>query len=404
MATKDIARNGIAEFDPLGEDFQKNPWAEFKRMRESCRAYRHQNTNMPVVSFFHHEDIMKMRLDWETWSSDRSAQSNKAGMGIGGAMVNQDPPEHTYFRQKLAPMFMPGKIGALQPTIDKYAQHYVEKALDVGKVDFLEDIAASLSTAVICTICGIPEKDWNFLRYWSIQGSINYGKGPFWKEPQPDVEELLKNLWGNLLPFVAEHIRRLRKDKTPSIMTQVQQELDDDEVATRLCTVLLLGGNDTSAHLMTNGFWELMQKPEQMQWLRENPEKMPQAVEEMVRCRPSFRRSERVATRDMVFDDVEINKGDVIYLWTASANRDPVLVPDRPDEFDIRRKPVRHQGFGAGIHMCIGNVLARLNARTLTQTMLDKTSRIQEVGEEAFQDWGNGIEDSAKCYHINLKS
>lgn len=391
-------------FDPLGETYQNNPWAEFKRMRESCRAYRHEGTLMPVVSFFHYEDIAPMRLDWQTWSSDRNSVSNKLGGGQEGTLFNQDPPGHTRTRNLLAPLFMPGKIGALQPTIDKYATRFVEEALDVGQVDYLEDVAAALSTAVICSVCGIPEEDWKFVRHWSLQNAIHYGKAPFYTEPQPQVEKEIAAVWQNLIPFVGQHIQRLRKDKTRSIMLQVQDQLDDDMEAAKLCGLLLGAGNDTSAHLMCNGFWELMQKPDQMQWLRENPDGVPAAVEEMVRCRPSFRRSERVATKDVVVDGTEIYRGDTIYMWTASANRDPVLVPDRPDEFDIRRKPVRHQGFGAGIHMCIGNVLARLNARTLLKTVLEKTSHIEEAGLNAFVDWRNGVEDSAKYYHVKLHS
>ena len=394
----------IAPFDPLSKKYLDNPWAEFKRMRESCRAYRHENTIMPVVSFFHDSDLRAMRADWQTWSSSRGEESNKMGLGAAAVMIGQDPPEHTFFRSKVAPHFMPGKVGALQPKIDESVSKILDRWIDNGEVDYHEQVSAALATSIIGTICAIPEEDWPFIRQQTIDSSRDYGKGPLFSEPQPEIMERLQKVAMTLGPFIVEHIKTLNKSKTPSILTQIADEVDNEMAVIGLCSLIIGAGNDTSSNLMTNGLWELVQKPAQMQWLRENPDKIDQAVEEMVRCRGSLRRSERVAAKDMEFDGLEITKGDVIMLWNASASRDPKVVPDRPDEFDITRKPVRHMGFGAGIHMCIGNVLARLETRTLLRELLKRSSMIEEVGSDAYQSWGNGVLDAAKSYKIKISS
>ncbi len=393
----------IKPFDPLSQYYLDNPWAELKRMRDSCRAYRHEGTIMPAVSFFHDRDIREMRADWQTWSSSRGEESNKLGLGSSAVMIGQDPPEHTFYRSKVAPHFMPGKVGALQPMIDKSVNKLLDQWIDNGEVDFHEQISASLATSIIGTICGIDEKDWDFIRQQTVETSRDYGKGPFFKEPQPEIEARLQKVAMALGPFVVEHIKSLNKAQTPSILTQIADEIDNEMAVIGLCSLIIGAGNDTSSNLMTNGLWELMQKPEQMQWLRENPDKVDQAVEEMLRCRGSLRRSERVAAKDLVFDGVEVNKGDVVILWNASASRDPEIVPDRPDEFDITRKPIRHMGFGAGIHMCIGNILARLEARTLLRELLKRSSKIEEVGD-GYQSWGNGVLDAAKSYRLKISS
>lgn len=390
-------------FDPLSEHFLKHPWQEFRRMRDSCRAYRHEGTLFPVVSVFHDDDIRMMRADWETWSSSRSAASNALGLGPSAVMIGQDPPEHTFFRSKVAPLFMPGKVGVLQPLIDETVDNILDEVIDNGDIDYMEDVAARLATSVIGTICGIPEEDWDFVRRQTIEASRDYGKGAFFKEPQPEIEARLKKVHSELGPFVVEHIQRLRKDKTPSILTQVADQIDDDRPIMGLCTLILGAGNDTTSNLMANGLWELIQKPEQLQWLRNNPHKVDQAVEEMARCRGSLRRSERIASQDIEFDGIEIKRGDLVMLWNASASRDPKVVSDRPDEFDVTRKPLRHMGFGAGIHMCIGNVLARLENRTLFRALIERTTDIEEVGERPYESWGNGVLDAVKHYRLRLQ-
>lgn len=396
--------NDIAPFNPLCETYLNNPWAEFKRMRESCRAYRHENTIMPVVSFFHDADLRAMRANWQTWSSSRGEASNKLGLGAAAVMIGQDPPEHTFFRSKVAPHFMPGKVGALQPKIDESVAKFLDRWIDNGEVEYHEQVSAALATSIIGTICGIQEEDWPLIRQATIDSSRDYGKGPLFSEPQPEIEARLQKVAMTLGPFIVEHIKTLRKAKTPSILTQIADEVDNEMAVIGLCSLIIGAGNDTSSNLMTNGLWELIQKPEQMQWLRENPDKIDQAVEEMVRCRGSLRRSERCAAKDLEFDGVEINKGDIIMLWNASGSRDPEVVPDRPDEFDITRKPSRHMGFGAGIHMCIGNVLARLETRTLLRELLKRSSTIEEVGDDAYQSWGNGVLDAVKSYRLKISS
>ena len=394
----------IAEFDPLSQHFLDNPWSEFKRMRESCRAYRHEGTMEPAVSFFRNDDLRAMRADWQTWSSSRSAVANKKGLGVAAVMIGQDPPEHTMYRNIVAPLFMPGRVHALQPAIDYHVEKILDKVIDAGEVNFMEDVAASLATAMIGTICGIPESDWDFVRHRTIEASRDYGKGSFFKAPVPEIEERLSVVHKELGGYIVQHVQTLRKTKTPSILTTVAEQVDDDMALLGLCLLIVGAGSDTSANLMANGFWELMQKPDQMALLRSNPDMMPQAVEEAIRCRGSLRRSERVAARDLEFDGVQIKKGDAVILWNASASRDPAVVPDRPDEFDITRKPTRHMGFGAGIHMCIGNILARLETRTLWGQILKRTSKVEETrGEASYQSWGNGVLDAVRSYHVSLR-
>ena len=398
-----MANTVTPAFDPLGERYLKNPWAEFKRMRETCRGYRHEGTLEPVVSFFHDEDIRAMRTDWQTWSSQRSATSNKKGLGVAAIMIGQDPPMHTKYRSIVAPIFAPGRVHALQPVIDKHLEKILDQVIGAGEIDFMEDVSAALAMSIVGTICGIPEDDWPFFRKGTIATSRDYGKGSFFKEPVPEIEERILGFMQETAPYMLDHVKYLKTTKNDSILKRIADEVEEPMALIGLCMLVIGAGNDTTANLMANGLWELIRKPDQMDWLRKNPDNVGQAVEEMARCRGSLRRSERIASRDIEFGGIQVNKDDVVILWNASASRDPMVVPDRPDEFDITRKPVRHMGFGAGIHMCIGNILARLETQSLWRELLKRTSSIEETrGEDSYEDWDNGVLDAVKRYSVAL--
>jgi len=137
--------------------------------------------------------------------------------------------------------------------------------------------------------------------------------------------------------------------------------------------------------------------------LRSDPDKyVDGAIEEMLRFRGTIRKQDRIAKIDTEIDGVEIRKGDSIALWNGSASRDPEAI-DRPEEFDITRKPNRHLAFGAGIHMCIGNALARVEMRIVFKRLLERTKDIRETrGGDSYESLGNGVLEAAKRYNVEL--
>ena len=162
--------------------------------------------------------------------------------------------------------------------------------------------------------------------------------------------------------YLDEHIERVKRQPREDILSKLTQMLENPRHLVGMSILILAAGNETTTNLLAHGLQELLRHPEQLALLRKHPELIDSAVEEMLRYRGTIRKQDRISMVDTEVDGVQINKGDSIALWNASASRDPSAI-DRPEVFDITRKPNRHLALGAGPHMCIGNALARVEMR-----------------------------------------
>jgi cytochrome P450 len=392
------------EFDPLSSHFESNPYSEFKRMRESCRAYKHEGTLMPVVSFFHNEDIRAMLADHKNWSSQRSEEYNAKALGDAAILIGNDPPLHTKYRNIVAPLFLPSSVLPLAETVERQLDRAMEQCLDAGEINFVEDFAANVTVGMICELCGIPQEDWALVRRMTLDLGREDGRPVFWKQPHPEVEARVAKVMAEMTVYLNEHVRTRARVGGNDMISMLAREIDNPRHMVGLGILLIGAGNETTTNLMTHGLQELLRHPAQMEMLRADPGLIESAVEEMLRYRGTIRKQDRIATTDIEIDGVQIRKGDSIALWNASASRDPVVI-ERPEEFDIRRKPNRHLAFGSGIHMCIGNVLARLELRLALQRLLARTSRIETTrGEDSYKSLGNGVLEAAERFSVRLVS
>src|SRR5690606_252014 len=135
--------------------------------------------------------------------------------------------------------------------------------------------------------------------------------------------------------------------------------------------LILIGGDETTRHVISEGVYQLLLHPEQWAYLAEDPGRVPMAVEEMLRWVTPIKNMARTATRDVTFGGQEILEGEQLLLLYASANRDESVF-DEPERFDMTRDPNEHVAFGFGAHFCLGNSLARLEARVMVETLLER--------------------------------
>ncbi len=374
------------------------------RMRAACRAYRHPDTLVPVVSFFRHADIAPMLADWENWSSERSEEKKARGLGPASIMLGNDPPLHTKYRKIMVPHFTPQSVRGYDAVISRLVDEAVEACVDTGEIDFVEQFSQHVTTGLICEICGIPAEDRGLIRRNSILISEIYGKGLFWKEPHPEVEAIVTGVSVELGGYLIGHVERLKNTDKPSVMSAIATQLDSPYEIAAMSMLLIAGGVETTANNIVHGLQELIRNPVQFEMLRSDPSLLDTAIEEMVRYRGTLRRQERVAKNDIEIDGVTIEAGDTVVLWNASACRDPDYI-ERSEEFDISRSPNKHVGYGNGIHMCIGNVLARAELRAIFGRLLTATSSIEEArGDDSYEDAGNGVMDVARRYSLKMHS
>lgn len=387
-------------FDPMHPDFCRDFYPNIRHMRENFRAYRHEGTMVPVVSFFRYADVAPMLSNWHEWSSERSEEKKARGLGVASIMLGNDPPLHTRFRKIMAPFFMPKSVQAYESIISSLIDEAVEQCVGTGEVDFVEKFADHVTVGLICEICGIPKEDRELIRTKAMLVAENYGKGLFWKEENPDIEAMIAQVSWEFGFYFIQHVERLKVSGQNSILGSMAPQLNDAREIAAMCALIIAGGVETTTNNIVHGLQELIRHPDQFALLRRQPELLDSAIEEMVRYRGTLRRQERVAMQDVDIDGIEIAKGDTVVLWNASACRDPDFI-DRPEEFDITRKPNKHIGYGTGIHMCIGNVLARAELRSIFGRLLTATSHIEEArGADSYQDAGNGVMDVAKRYSL----
>jgi cytochrome P450 len=394
--------NMALEFDPTSATFDRDFYPNIKTMRENCRAFRHEGTLIPAVSVFRHSDVVPMLQDHANWSSGRSEIMKKRGFGIASIMVGDDPPDHTRYRKLMAPFFMPVSVHSFDEIIDREIDAAMEKCLDAGEIDLVEDFAGPIVNGLICKICGIPDEDREFIRSKAMLVAAHYGKGLFWKEEHPEIEEIVAKVGWEFGFYFIQHVEVLKKSKTPSILSTLSEQLTEPREIASICALMIAAGLETTTNMIVHGMQELIRHPDQLARLRQNKGLMNSAIEEMFRFRGTLRRHERVAVHDSEIGGVGISAGDSVILWNASANRDPAVF-DRPEEFLIDRTPNRHIAFGSGIHTCLGIVMARAEMRLTFQRLLDATSRIEETrGANSYESYGNGVMDVAKRYSVRL--
>ena len=393
------------EFDPLSSYFEKNPYAELKRMRESCRAYRHEGTLMPVVSFFHNADIRPMLADWRTWSSQRSAEYNEKALGDMAMLIGNDPPLHTKYRELVAPLFLPSEMAKFEDSIQANSVAALDECLEKGEVNFVEDYAAKVTVALICDLVGVPASDRQLMREMTIDMALEDGRPVFWKQPNPEVEARVERVMSEMRTYFAAHIDEKIANPKDDILSKLAGSIEERRHLIGISMLMVAAGNETTTNLMAHGLQELLRHPEQMRMLKDAPDKhMDGFVEEILRYRGTIRKQDRIATIDTEIDGVQINKGDSIALWNASASRDPEVIAD-PETFDITRHPNRHLAFGSGIHMCIGNALARREMKIAMRYLLDNISSIELAkGDDSYESHKNGVLEAAKRFDVRLRA
>jgi cytochrome P450 len=248
----------------------------------------------------------------------------------------------------------------------------------------VEVLAKPLPATVIAEMMGLPEADHAQFQVWSE--ALIDGTGT------NDIEKLEKGNQASkqLVNYFREIIKTKRGQSGDDLIIQlIKAEEEGDKLTEQelynTCLLVLVAGHETTTRLISNGLFQLLKLPEVWQQLRDKPDLIPAAVEEMLRFEPPVQATQRFAREDMDFHGHPFKKGDIIFLSIAGGNRDP-SVNDDPDNFDINRKEVNQVSFGYGIHLCIGASLARMEARVAFEKLLQKYPQLELVDQQPH--WG----------------
>ena len=320
--------------------------------------------------------LFQVALERDTGSARPDASLMNA-MASAPSIIMMDPPQHNRMRKLVIGAFTPGASDSLEPRIREIARETVAAVPRGEVVDFVDRLAVPLPMLVIAEMLGVPREDHPDFRRWSDQ-MIRTGAGVFDEESQQSL--------GELFAYLAERVKERRDAPRDDVLTMLlRAELDGDalsdaEVVMFLMT-LLVAGNETTRNLIAGGTKLLLENPDQRDRLTAEPERLPNAIEEMLRLVSPVRSFCRVATREVELRRRTIREGDWLAMFYAAANRDEEIFGADSHAFRIDRPNARrHVAFGFGEHLCLGASLARLEARVMFEELLPLLPGIESAG------------------------
>ncbi|MFI9079217.1 cytochrome P450 [Streptomyces sioyaensis] len=288
-------------------------------------------------------------------------------------LLNMDPPDHTRVRRLVVKAFTPGRVETLRAPVRRVAEELLDAMAERGRADLIADYAGPLPITVICDLLGIPQRDRRDFLAWS-DALIT---------PDPSRPEGMKQAIGAMLEFYTGLIAAKRAEPGDDLLSDLIAVRDDAPAAdgsdrltedelTSLAFLILFAGYENTVHLIGNAVLALLDHPDLLRRLQQNPAELPAAVEEFLRYDgPGPLAIRRFPTQDVEIGDVRIPAGESVLLSIASANRDPARFP-APDALDRGRDLSGHLAMGHGIHYCLGAPLARMEAVTALEALLGR--------------------------------
>jgi cytochrome P450 len=298
------------------------------------------------------------------------------------SLVFNDPPLHTRVRRILMGAVNQRAIARMEPAVARLVDALLEDMAARGECDFIADFAAQIPIEVIGNMLGIPRPERSPLRGWST--AILSGLEP---ALTPQMLETGNRAVVEFIAYLKTLIQDRRKnpgDPEVDVLSRlIQGETDGEKLSeTELyhqCIFLLNAGHETTTNLIGNGLWALLNNPEQLQRLRQDPSLMNPAIEEMLRYDGPIQLNNRRLTAPATIGGKDLPAGTSITIGIGAANRDPAQFAE-PDRFDVARKPNRHVAFGHGDHVCVGMNVARMEGRVAFSRLLARFARIEPAG------------------------
>jgi cholest-4-en-3-one 26-monooxygenase len=368
------------------------PHELFARLRSECPVhFTDRITEYPVEpgywSVTTAEDIHAVSRDWRTYSSELggiTAVSRVFPIELTRAMfIGMDPPKHDRVKALFQAGFTPKRIADHEDAIRAIVVDTLDALTGQERCDLVTDVAQPVVSRVIGSFMGIPREDdaiWaNLMNSALGAGDPDLNPHGFEGAVDRDVPEIFERC----RRLIAERQENPTDDLT-SVLVHAEvdgQKLEEHEIVMGFF-LLVAAGNDSTKATYCSGMRALMEDPEQMQLLIDDPTLIPGAVEESLRMFPAFAHFRRTATCDTELHGQKIKEGEKVVMWYVSSNRDETRYED-PDHFDVRRNP-EHQAFGAGgRHFCLGTALARLELRIMFEETLRRFPTMAFAGETA---------------------
>jgi cytochrome P450 len=359
------------KYDLYSDRFRLETYDIFAEMRRRDPVFCQPGVDgeTPLWFITRYDDALAALLDDERFVRDRSlamAGKGRSPETIEAHMLNKEGEEHRRLRRLVAKAFTPRRVEGLRPRIQEITDELIGAVEARGRMDLIEDLSFPLSITVIARLLGIPPADSDRFSRWSdavVTPAL---------DEEANAEYATR--MGEFIAYLRELIARRRarpEDDLVSAMLHVEDETDRLTEAEVISTVLLLmvAGHETTVNAIANGVLVLLEHPDQLSRLLDDPDLLPPAIEELLRFEGPVERSMmRWAAADVELRGRTIRRGDRVVIVLGAANHDEDRFPDA-GSFDLERRDRKHLAFGQGSHYCLGAPLARLEMEIALRTL-----------------------------------
>jgi cytochrome P450 len=384
----------MIDYDPFSEEVMRDPHPVYARLREEAPCYHVPKWDAYALSRF--GDIWQASMDADNYTATLGTTSSQLLTRVQppSPMINlMDPPSHTQLRSRIARFFTPGSVRKFEAQIQRFADDAYAPFLDRRAGDLFNDFAAKVSVKVACLANGFPMEDaemlnrlvWRFFaREEGVEGMTQDGLAAM----------------GELFAYFGELIRKRRAAGVADgsvIDVLLGVEIDgrrfSDEEASSHLSMFIIGGSETFPKVFSSTVHRLWQHPDQRARCVREPSLIPGAFAEALRFDMPTQFLMRTLKNDVTLHGVTMRKGRPVMFLYPSANRDSREF-ERPDVFDILRRPPRILSFGHGIHACIGRHFANLEGRICLEKLLShmpeyevEEGKLRRIRTEFVQGW-----------------
>ncbi len=378
-------------YNPFDAAFRSDPYPFYRRMREeepihdSPLGFSVLTRYADCATMLRHPSVSSDSRKSENFRNDVRAQ----GLDPDEVILNStqpflftDPPDHTRLRGLVSKAFTPRVVEQLRPRAQALVDGLIDAAAKKGALDVIEDLAYPLPVTIISEMLGVPADDHPKFSAWSRE--LARSLDPDFVLP-PEVLARRQSASEEFSAYFTDLIAKRRAEPRDDLVSALIAAEDEGQHLTEnellaTCILLLIAGHETTVNLIGNGTLALLEHPDQLARLREQPSMIKTAVEELLRFDAPVQLTGRTPLEDIEVGGVTLPKDRTAILLLAAANRDPAQFAD-PERLDIGREDNRHLAFGLGIHFCLGAPLARVEGQIALAAIAHRLQGVRLVNQ-----------------------
>jgi cytochrome P450 len=408
-----------ADFNFFDQEVLNCPYEFYRALQEQAPVYQLPGTNIYMVSRY--ADVKQLIKDTQTYSNNFNhllkgpepapevTEIYARAWEPVDTMVTADPPRHKTYRTLVNKVFNAKRVDAMEEYMTTIVHELIDQFIERGECDFIHEFTMPLPVYVIADQLGVPRKDLKDFKLWSDSFARRLSQ---MATPEEQVEDA-NNIVAFQMYFADMCDQRRKEPADDMISDLVVTEIKDPdsgdvrplnmEELQSVLQQLMVAGNETTTSAITGGMLSLIQNPGQLKELQDHPEKIPNAVEEILRMESPSAGMWRVVKKDSEVHGVKIPRDSLVMLRYHAANRDRALFDD-PNEIDINRGNADdHIAFGQGIHFCPGAMLARKEMNVAFVALLSRLENIQVVADKSdLSYWPNIVLRGLRGLHISF--